>query len=162
VSQSSGKRAFIALSALAFAICFLVSEYGRARHLRWLGGWPPLLFVFTVPPEYRFRFATGAWARDVFIAMTTVTCTGLAIGVIVETLVVRSHPAAAAAPLPALPAALFELIPVVVLGGLLFGALSLFSAWGLFSVFYRPEGRGRFAAEKGEKNEEKGDDSGAD
>ena len=85
--------------------------------------------------------------------MTTVTCTGLAIGVIVETLVVRSRVAAAAAPLPALPAALVELIPVVVLGGLLFGALSLFSAWGLFQAWlHRPEGRGRFAAEKGEKS----------
>ena len=81
MSQPSGKRAFLALSALAFAICFLVSQYGRAKHLRWLGGWPPLLFVFTVPPEYRFRFGSRAWARDVFIAMTTVTCTGLAIGV---------------------------------------------------------------------------------
>ena len=132
--MGGSKRVFVILATLAFAICFLVSEYGRVRHLRWLGGWPPLLFVFTVPPEYRFRFTSGAWLREVFLTMTTVTGTGLAIAVLVETLVIRSQ--ASAASLPSLSSALISLIPIVVLGGLLFGALSLFSAWGLYSVFY--------------------------
>ena len=86
-----GKRAFVVLSALAFAACFLVSEYGRAKQLHWLMGWPPLLFVFTVPPEYRWRFTSHSWAREVFTAMTLITCTGLAIGAVIETLVIRSR-----------------------------------------------------------------------
>jgi len=134
--QSAAKRTFVILATLAFAVCFLVSEYGRVRHLRWLGGWPPLLFVFTVPPEYRFRFTSGPWLREVFLTMTTVTGAGLAIAVLIETLVLRSQ-ASTAGPLPSLSSALISLIPIVVLGGLLFGALSLFSAWGLYSVFYR-------------------------
>jgi hypothetical protein len=135
----ASKRGFILLSAIAFAACFLASEIGRARHLRWLTGWPPLLFVFTVPPEYRWRFTDSHWAREVFLAMTTATTTGLAIAGVIETFVGRSYFATAATS-QSLGSALANLIPVVALGGVLFGALSLFSAWGLYSVFYRPDG----------------------
>lgn len=137
-----GNRGFIVLAALAFAACFLLSELGRGEHIRWLNGWPPVLFVFTVPPEYRFRYTGKAWVWAVFSAMTIVTAVGLAIGSVVELLVERHHLAAA----QPLGPDLVKLIPVVAIGGCLFGALSLFSAWGLYSLFYRPEGpvtRGR-------------------
>jgi hypothetical protein len=150
-----GRRAFVALSALAFAACFLVSEYGRAKQLHWLMGWPPLLFVFTVPPEYRWRFASRSWAREVFTVMTLITCAGLALGAVIETLVIRSRFVAPANPPLALPSELVALIPVVALGGLLFGGLSLFSAWGLYSVFYRPDGVAVRRRERGKENEDK-------
>jgi hypothetical protein len=136
------RRGFIVISGLAFAGCFLLSEFGRAKHLQWLMGWPPLLFMFTVPAEYRWRFTTGPWLRDVFTAMTTVSWTGLAISSLVEVIVYRVRAVGS----PAAPSDLVRLVPIVVLGGMLFGLLSLFSAWGLYSVFYRPEGpaaRGR-------------------
>jgi cytochrome b subunit of formate dehydrogenase len=133
-----GNRGFIVLAALAFAACFLLSEFGRARQLRWLTGWPPVLFVFTVPPEYRFRYTNRAWVWPVLRAMTTVTVTGLAIASVIERAIERHHLAAP----PPLASDLVKLIPVVVVGGLLFGALSLFSAWGLYSLFYRPDRRG--------------------
>jgi hypothetical protein len=155
-----GKRAFVVLSVLAFAACFLVSEYGRAKQLHWLMGWPPLLFVFTVPPEYRWRFTSRSWAREVFTVMTSVTCTGLAIGAVIETLVIRSRLVASANPPLALRSELIALVPVVALGGLLFGALSLFSAWGLFSVFYRPDGVAVRGRERGKENEDKSSRSG--
>jgi hypothetical protein len=157
----AGKRAFFVLSALAFAACFLVSEYGRAKQLHWLMGWPPLLFVFTVPPEYRWRFTSHSWAREVFTVMTSITCTGLALGAVIETLVIRSGFVAPATnpPLP-LRSELAALIPVVALGGLLFGGLSLFSAWGLYSVFYRPDGVAVRGRERGKENEDKGSRAG--
>jgi hypothetical protein len=137
-----GNRGFVILATLAFAACFLLSQFGRAQHLRWLTGWPPLLFVFTVPPEYRWRYTGKVWLWPVFSAMTIVTGAGLAIASVVERLVERHH----LSPPPALGTDLVRLIPVIAIGGLLFAVLSLFSAWGLFSLFYRPEGpvsRGR-------------------
>jgi cytochrome b subunit of formate dehydrogenase len=132
-----GNRGFIALAAMGFAACFLLSELGRAHHWRWLTGWPPVLFVFTVPPEYRFRYTNKAWVWPVFSAMTLVTITGLAIASMIERLVERQHLAAP----PTVASDVVRLLPVVVIGGLLFGALSMFSAWGLYSLFYRPDGR---------------------
>jgi hypothetical protein len=137
-----GHRGFIAVAAPAFAVCFLMSQLGLSHQLRWLTGWPPLLFVFTVPPEYRWRYTDKAWAWPVFKAMTIVTATGLAIASVIETLIERHQLVVA----PPLWSDVARLIPVVAIGGLLFGALSMFSAWGLFSLFYRPDGpvsRGR-------------------
>lgn len=131
----SGKSGFILLSTLAFAGCFLLSDYGTAKHLQWLNGWPPLLFIFVVPPEYRWRFAPDLWVRDVLVAMTTVTCAGLMLSACVEAFVYHLRDSA-----PSPSSDLLRLIAVVVLGGVLFGVLSLFSAWGLYSVFYRPGG----------------------
>jgi hypothetical protein len=130
-----GKAAFIVIASLAFAACFALSDFGTVRHLRWLNGWPPLLFIFVVPPEYRWRFGRDPWARDVFVAMTAVTCSGLAIDSIVEAVVYQLRVTGT----PAL-ADMARLVSVVALGGLLFGLLSLFSAWGLYSLFYRPDG----------------------
>jgi hypothetical protein len=61
---------------------------------------------------------------------------------VIETLIERHQLVVA----PPLWSDVARLIPVVAIGGLLFGALSMFSAWGLFSLFYRPDGpvsRGR-------------------
>lgn len=129
-----GNRGFLVLATLGFAACFLLSEVGRAQHLRWLTGWPPVLFVFTVPPEYRFRYTEKAWVWPVFSGMTIVTVTGLAIASAVERIIERGHLAAP----PSLEADVLGLIPVIAIGGLLFAVLSLFSAWGLYSLFYRP------------------------
>jgi hypothetical protein len=129
-----GNRGFIVLATLGFAACFLLSELGRAQHFRWLTGWPPVLFVFTVPPEYRFRYTDKAWVWPVFSGMTLVTVAGLAIASAVERIIERGHLAAP----PPLASDVLGLIPVVVIGGLLFAVLSLFSAWGLYSLFYRP------------------------
>jgi hypothetical protein len=134
-----GKRGFIVVATLAFAACFLLSELGRARHWLWLTSWPPLLFVFTVPPEYRWRFATRSWAREVFVVMSSITAVGLAIAGVIEVIIGRSRSAATPAP-PVLAPDLVKFALTVAIGGLLFGLLSLFSAWGLYSVFYRPEG----------------------
>jgi hypothetical protein len=143
VGRFFGTRgAFVLIAGLAFAGCFMLSELGRAKHWQWLMGWPPLLFIFTVPPEYRWRFTGRSWVRDVFVAMTTTSCMALAISTVAEVAIygvpIVDH--------QIVWSGLAQLLLLVVFGGLLFGALSLFSAWGLYSVFYRPDGpasRGR-------------------
>lgn len=145
-----GRRGFLLLCTAGFAACFLLSELGRVRHLRWLTGWPPLLFVFTVPPEFRWRFTRGPWVREVFLAMTEVTTSGLAVAALVETALARRQLAAP----PPLGPALMQLVPIVVIGGVLFGVLSLFSAWGLYNVLFRPDS-GRARGREGKSTEDK-------
>jgi len=131
----TGKGGFILLSTLAFAACLFVSDYGTATHLRWLNGWPPLLFIFIVPPEYRWRFTRDPWVREVFVAMTAVSAVAVTVSALAEALLYRPR-----ADHPPPWSDLVLLIPVVAVSSLLFGALALFSAWGLYSVFYRPGG----------------------
>jgi len=132
------RRAFILISGLAFAVCFLLSELGTVRHLPWLIGWPPLLFVFTVPSEYRWRFARDNWVREVFIAMTQASFIALTVSTVVAVLMARRSGAHAVN-----GSDLATLCALIVIGSTLFGVASLVSAWGLYKAFYRPRGPGR-------------------
>jgi hypothetical protein len=132
---------FVVLSTFAFAICLLLSDLGTARHLLWLRGWPPLLFVLTVPSEYRFRFTGTRWAREIFQTFTAVCTTALIITVAVEATLHRVH-IDAADPWRGIG----EIVVLVGIGGIAFGLLSLVSAWTLYTVAYHRDGpaaRGR-------------------
>ena len=137
----SDRVAFVVLSTFAFAICLLLSDLGTARHLVWLRGWPPLLFVLTVPSEYRFRFTGSAWALEVFQTFTAICTTALIITVAVDATLHRVH-IDAHSPWRNIG----ELVVLVGIGGIAFGLMSLLSAWTLYTVAYRHDGpaaRGR-------------------
>jgi|SRR5579862_2733045 len=137
----SDRAAFVVLSTFAFTICLLLSDLGTARHLLWLRGWPPLLFVLTVPSEYRFRFTPGRWAREVFQTFTAVCTTALILTVAVEATLHRVH-----IDMRAPWTDIGELVLLVGVGGIAFGVLSLVSAWTLYTVVYHRDGpaaRGR-------------------